>query len=87
MPTNAHGVTPVTRICSARVLTARRARLRGLSAGAAAGRRPNSASRRSAIALAHVNGDRVEAAYRRSDLFERRRILMQQWADYVAPRP
>ena len=36
------------------------------------------------LALAHVNGDRVEAAYRRSDLFERRRTLMQQWADYVA---
>ena len=36
------------------------------------------------LALAHVNSDRVEAAYRRSDLFERRRILMQQWADYVA---
>ena len=38
------------------------------------------------LALAHVNRDRVEAAYRRSDLFERRRILMQQWADYLAPR-
>ena len=38
------------------------------------------------LALAHVNGDRVEAAYRRSDLFERRRILMQQWADYVSRR-
>ena len=25
------------------------------------------------LALAHVNGDRVEAAYRCSDLFERRR--------------
>ncbi len=25
------------------------------------------------LALAHVTGDRVEAAYRRSDLFERRR--------------
>ena len=37
------------------------------------------------LALAHVNSDRVEAAYRRSDLFERRRELMQQWADYVAP--
>ena len=35
------------------------------------------------LALAHVNNDRVEAAYRRSDLFERRRILMQQWADYL----
>ena len=37
------------------------------------------------LALAHVNSDRVEAAYRRSDLFERRRILMQRWTDYVAP--
>ncbi|MDE0658708.1 MAG: site-specific integrase [Gammaproteobacteria bacterium] len=36
------------------------------------------------LALAHVNSDRVEAAYRRSDLFEHRRKLMQQWADYVA---
>ena len=36
------------------------------------------------LALAHVNSDRVEAAYRRTDLFERRRALMQQWADYVA---
>ncbi len=36
------------------------------------------------LALAHVNSDRVEAAYRRSDLFERRRTLMQQWADYIS---
>ena len=36
------------------------------------------------LALAHVNSDRVEAAYRRSDLFERHRLLMQQWADYIA---
>ena len=35
------------------------------------------------LALAQANRDRVEAAYRRSDLFERRRTLMQQWADYV----
>ncbi len=35
------------------------------------------------LALAHVNSDRVEAAYRRSDLFERRRTLMQQWTDYL----
>ena len=39
------------------------------------------------LALAHVNSDRVEAAYRRSDLFERRRELMAEWAAYVgAPR-
>ncbi len=36
------------------------------------------------VALAHVNGDRVEAAYRRSDLFDRRRALMADWAAYVA---
>ncbi len=36
------------------------------------------------LALAHVNGDRVEAAYRRSDLFEKRRALMAGWAAYVA---
>ncbi|MCY4371424.1 MAG: hypothetical protein OXF41_18835, partial [bacterium] len=35
------------------------------------------------LALAHVNNDRVEAAYQRSDLFDRRRQLMQQWADYL----
>ena len=38
----------------------------------------------SEIALAHVNTDRVEAAYRRTDLFERRRRLMADWAAYVA---
>ena len=36
------------------------------------------------LALAHVNSDRVEAAYRRSDLFDRRRVLMHDWAAYVA---
>ncbi len=35
-------------------------------------------------ALAHVVRDPVERAYARSDLFERRRELMQQWADYIA---
>ena len=39
------------------------------------------------LALAHVNRDRVEVAYRRSDLFERRRTLMQQWADYIESVP
>ena len=36
------------------------------------------------LAVAHVNSDRVEAAYRRSDLFERRRVLMDDWANYIA---
>ena len=34
-------------------------------------------------ALAHVNADKTEAAYQRSDLFERRRDLMKAWADYA----
>jgi integrase len=33
-------------------------------------------------ALAHVIGDKVEQAYRRGDLFEKRRRLMQQWATF-----
>ena len=33
-------------------------------------------------ALAHVVGDKVEAAYRRGDLFEKRRSLMDQWTAY-----
>ena len=35
-------------------------------------------------ALAHVVRNRVEAAYARSDLFGRRRILMDDWARYLA---
>ena len=35
-------------------------------------------------ALAHVVQNRVEAAYRRTDLFERRRVLMDDWASYLA---
>ena len=34
-------------------------------------------------ALAHVNKDKVEAAYQRSDLFEHRRKLMDSWARYL----
>ncbi len=34
--------------------------------------------------LAHVVRNRVEAAYARSDLFERRRVLMDDWARYLA---
>ena len=35
-------------------------------------------------ALAHNVGNGVEQAYMRSDLFQQRRQLMQQWADYIA---
>lgn len=34
------------------------------------------------IALAHVVADKVEAAYRRSDMFEKRQRLMADWADF-----
>ena len=34
-------------------------------------------------ALSHVLGDATEQAYARSDLFEKRRVLMQAWADYL----
>jgi integrase len=33
-------------------------------------------------ALAHVVGDKVEAAYRRGDLFDKRRRLMSAWAEF-----
>ena len=35
-------------------------------------------------ALAHGVRNRVEAAYARSDLFERRRVLMDDWERYLA---
>ena len=34
-------------------------------------------------ALGHAIGNKVEAAYRRSDLFEKRRILMSKWAAFL----
>ena len=37
----------------------------------------------SEAALAHTLGNSTEQAYARSDLFERRRALMQRWADYL----
>jgi integrase len=36
-------------------------------------------------ALAHTVGSAVERAYNRSDLFEKRRHLMQEWARYCQP--
>ncbi len=34
------------------------------------------------MALAHTIGDKVEAAYRRGDLFEKRRRMMRDWAAF-----
>ena len=35
-------------------------------------------------ALAHEVGNMVERSYARGDLLQKRRELMQQWADYLA---
>ena len=39
------------------------------------------------MALAHAVGTKVEAAYRRGDMFEKRRRLMDAWAEYLAKAP
>jgi integrase len=44
--------------------------------------RTNFPSEVAEMALAHVVGDRVEVAYRRGDLFEKRRQLAEAWAHY-----
>ncbi|MBS0223246.1 MAG: tyrosine-type recombinase/integrase [Proteobacteria bacterium] len=36
------------------------------------------------MALAHAVGNKVEAAYRRGDMFEKRRRLMDAWAEFCA---
>ena len=38
-------------------------------------------------ALAHAISDKVEAAYRRGDLFEKRRLLMADWAGFLGHQP
>ena len=49
-----------------------------------AAERTNFPSEVAEAALAHVVGDKVEAAYRRGDLFEKRRMLMEEWTAYCA---
>jgi hypothetical protein len=39
------------------------------------------------MALAHTIKDKAEAAYRRGDLFEKRRKLMEAWSAYVTKEP
>jgi integrase len=36
------------------------------------------------VALAHTIGNAVEAAYRRGDQLDKRRSMMQAWADFCA---
>lgn len=49
-----------------------------------AAERTNFPSEVAEMALAHAVGDKVEAAYRRGDLFEKRRQLAQAWALFCA---
>lgn len=39
------------------------------------------------IALAHTVGDKVEAAYRRGDMIEKRRRMMDDWAEFCGRKP
>jgi integrase len=39
------------------------------------------------MALAHAIGNKVEAAYRRGDLFEKRRKLIEAWASFCESPP
>ena len=49
-----------------------------------AAERTNFPSEVAEMALAHAVGDKVEAAYRRGDMFERRRRMMTAWATFCA---
>lgn len=46
--------------------------------------RTNVAHEVAEAALAHVKGNKTEAAYARSELFEKRRLLMDQWAIFLS---
>jgi integrase len=48
--------------------------------------RTSHASEVAEMALAHAVGDKVEAAYRRGDLFEKRALLMSDWARFLEAR-
>ena len=39
------------------------------------------------MALAHVIGNKAEAAYRRGDLFDKRRLLMDAWQAFADSKP
>jgi integrase len=52
-----------------------------------AAERSNYANHVVEMALAHVIENKVEAAYRRGDLFEKRKRLMGDWSRYCAMNP
>jgi integrase len=50
-----------------------------------AGNETNFSRELAEAALSHVIGDKAEQAYRRSDALDKRRALMQAWANYCEP--
>src|SRR5262249_37769256 len=52
-----------------------------------AAERTNFPSEVAEMALAHVVGSKVEAAYRRGDMFDKRRRLMDAWAEFCTTEP
>ena len=38
------------------------------------------------MSLAHAVGNTVERSYASSDLYEKRKMLMQQWSDFLEQR-
>lgn len=51
------------------------------------GERTDYPSELAEISLAHSVGSKVEQAYRRGDMLEKRRPLMQEWADFLTQTP
>jgi len=51
-----------------------------------AAERTNFPSEMDEMALAHAVSDKVEAAYRRGDMFAKRRRLMDAWAEFCCKR-
>jgi integrase len=49
--------------------------------------RTNSRSEVAEMALAHTVSDKTVAAYNRSDLFDKRRRLMEAWAQFLIKTP
>ncbi len=49
--------------------------------------RTNYPNHQAEMALAHTIGDKVEAAYRRGDLFDKRRAMMTDWANFIGRAP
>jgi integrase len=52
-----------------------------------AAERTNFPAEAAELALAHAIGDKLEAAYRRGDLFNKRRRLMDEWESYLHSGP